>query len=974
MTRSCTRLVAIILLAAAPTVAQPDADRITDWLERAEDALERGRDAKALKSLEKILKADPGHLGALDMAVEVADNSGHLEKAVGWAKKLAELRPQDRAARLQLARVLMRRGAHKEARAALEPLLGEVKPAPAKKPAIDFAARALAGRLHVARGEDKAADTLFDSLVNESKRVIVREAHDLVALAHAYAFYDGRSGRRAAEKVLAEAQKKDPDDPRASVALGWLYLRKFYLHGDAVEEFKAALEIRPGLCEAHVGLAQAYEEWRKGQKAGEHRRRARAIDPAHPWLLGEQIVKHLGNMELEKAQTKIDRILERNPAHRRGLTLAAILKLLDGDRKGYESGMKAVLAIDATFGEGYGLVARVLNERRRWDECLEVSREAVKVDAQNPELFDTLARYAFYLGHEDEGKEALRAADKADAFGAVWRKNMWEVARVVKSYYVESKTKHFVHRIHRKDQKIVRPYLEPFAEKSWDLLTKKYEHVPAGLKDDPGRVLVETFRSHGDFAARTHGFSHLGATGVCFGPFIAQDSPAARKAGEFSWARTFHHELAHTITLGISKGRIPRWLTEGLSSYEEVCMEPAWYRPHYRDLFDARANGEIFEVLGFDAGFRGPRIGFAYFQGGLTSAWMAKRFGWKKVLEMVAAYAEDKTTGTIVKEVLGVTPQEFDAGFLEHVDELLKDVRFMPRWSAKKVSEFEETLHQKPGDVDALIGMAAARLQSGATLDAEEYLYKVKKTGSKDPRIDYLRGRAAMVQKRRALARTSYEAALKKGYRNHQMHMELATLLERDGKEEEARAQYELALKTYPMIKNAKSDPRLQLARLAQAAGEVDVAVDWFEEHLTRNYENLEVRKRLVSLYRTREDWKSVKRHLDAMLLVYPMDTKVHQDLGDLALKADDGRTALREFKVALETLAHLPEDDENPATEADARVGLARALIMVDGDEARDDALEQVEQALALVPGHASAQKLKRKLGAKDRGPGDKK
>ena len=72
------------------------------------------------------------------------------------------------------------------------------------------------------------------------------------------------------------------------------------------------------------------------------------------------------------------------------------------------------------------------------------------------------------------------------------------------------------------------------------------------------------FPKHDDFAVRTVGLpGMIGALGACFGRVVTLDSPKARPPGDFNWAPTLWHELAHVITLQLSKQRVPRWLTEG---------------------------------------------------------------------------------------------------------------------------------------------------------------------------------------------------------------------------------------------------------------------------------------------------------------------------------------------------------------------------------------------------------------------------
>ena len=61
----------------------------------------------------------------------------------------------------------------------------------------------------------------------------------------------------------------------------------------------------------------------------------------------------------------------------------------------------------------------------------------------------------------------------------------------------------------------------------------------------------------------------LGALGACFGRVVTLDSPKAREPGTFNWGETLWHEMAHVITLQLSGNRLPRWLSEGTSVFEE---------------------------------------------------------------------------------------------------------------------------------------------------------------------------------------------------------------------------------------------------------------------------------------------------------------------------------------------------------------------------------------------------------------------
>ena len=68
---------------------------------------------------------------------------------------------------------------------------------------------------------------------------------------------------------------------------------------------------------------------------------------------------------------------------------------------------------------------------------------------------------------------------------------------------------------------------------------------------------------------RTLGETGLGALGVSFGSVLVMDSPAARERGEYNWASTLWHELAHAFHLAMTDHRVPRWFSEGLAVHEQ---------------------------------------------------------------------------------------------------------------------------------------------------------------------------------------------------------------------------------------------------------------------------------------------------------------------------------------------------------------------------------------------------------------------
>ena len=149
---------------------------------------------------------------------------------------------------------------------------------------------------------------------------------------------------------------------------------------------------------------------------------------------------------------------------------------------------------------------------------------------------------------------------------------------------------------------VLAPYALPLAQEAYDAFVKRYGFTPKGP------ILIEVFPVHDDFAVRTLGLPGLvGALGACFGRVIAMDSPQARQPpGTFSWHATLWHEIAHVFTLQLSDYRVPRWLTEGVSGYEEHRRHPAWGRELTLEYAHALSRGGTFGVKKLPEGFKRP--------------------------------------------------------------------------------------------------------------------------------------------------------------------------------------------------------------------------------------------------------------------------------------------------------------------------------------------------------------------------------
>ena len=87
---------------------------------------------------------------------------------------------------------------------------------------------------------------------------------------------------------------------------------------------------------------------------------------------------------------------------------------------------------------------------------------------------------------------------------------------------------------------------------------------------------------------RTFGMpENPGFLGVCFGCLITANSPASQMPFPANWEAVLWHEFCHTVTLALTKNKMPRWLSEGISVYEERQESRTWgqrMNPEFREM------------------------------------------------------------------------------------------------------------------------------------------------------------------------------------------------------------------------------------------------------------------------------------------------------------------------------------------------------------------------------------------------------
>ena len=225
----------------------------------------------------------------------------------------------------------------------------------------------------------------------------------------------------------------------------------------------------------------------------------------------------------------------------------------------------------------------------------------------------------------------------------------------------------------------------------------------------------------------------IGALGACFGRVVTMDSPRARP-GEFQWEATLWHELAHVITLQMSNQRLPRWLTEGISEYEENRRAPRPVGPRRR--LDVRQPAEPRRD---DQAERTERRvpesaadWLGYYQASLVVEHIVDASATRGCASWSRVTRKGMDTKAALKAALNTDFDELQAGFDKAMEE-----RFGALRAALKPPEGDAELLKMP--LDALEG--AGREEPGQLPGADGARHALRRDGRRRRRAEGVRAR-----------------------------------------------------------------------------------------------------------------------------------------------------------------------------------------------------------------------------------------
>jgi len=809
----------------------------------------------------------------------------------------------------------------------------------------DRAVRTALGVIRHDQGEIVAAKPLFDGTIAEfdQKKLDLNNADQLFQLAEA-ARYTGQY--ELANDSYRAALKIRPQLVEAGIAWADLFSQK-YASELAAQTIEEVFKINPNHPDAHAAMAGVITETSYDLAAVKHHLEAAlGVNSKNARALKVRASIEVDQNQWDVANKTLDQVLAIDKEDVEAIAMKATVAWLRDDVKTYEALRQSALAIDPAYAELYRIVARSAVREHRYVEAIELEKQAIKL---KPDFFEAMAGAGLgylRLGMEKEGLEWLDKAYRGDGYNVrtVNTLNLFE-GTIPKEYSFQS-SKDFKIRYHTDEKPALARYLEPTMERAFADMVKRYGFTPKTP------VVLELYADKTDYAVRTAGLPDIAALGVCFGQVITAMSPAT---GDINWGMVLWHELGHVFAIQLSNSRVPRWFTEGLSEYETLVARPDWRRENDADLYGAVANNTLPSIGDLNSEFMQPdtnAVVVAYFLSAVTVEWLARTYGFPKIVEALKLYGTGKETPAVLKQITGKTIAQLDVDFRKYLEIRLAPYAGtfkLPTRGFDDVTKLEIAADAAPKDAKAKANVALGYYYGGDAEKAGAAAQQAIALDAKQPIARYILAEIAVHTGEAGKAKQLYTGLIADGHDSYDLRARLAQLAGEEGNTAEVEKQLCAAKKLDP----ERSYPYQALSAIYKKAGNTPKALVELEHYVFLEQMELAPLKELVVEYGRLGNWAKVRTYGELGTFLNPQDSDVLMTLGRAYLELGDGGKALYTFDTVL--VANPP-----PRRPALVQLGRARALVQL-GKKA--DAKAAIAIAMKTEPENADILALKAQL-----------
>ena len=720
------------------------------------------------------------------------------------------------------ARAMIARGKYSEAEAVLKPAATR---APTSEAALEL------GLLLQMLGRSEATSLL------ERVAPMADTSNDPYEVARAGRALRALRRLHEANAAYREAAAVLSTDPAVQTDWGELFLDGHNAR-EALRSFQMAMQVDQRWTPAIIGAARTLADENPPQAVA-LAKRALDVNPSSvdaQVFLAEQA---LDAEHKDEARQALAKALAVNPSSLDAHALIAAIAYVEDKQADFDAEVAKTLAISPKYAEVYRTAGELAAHNYRFDEAVALTRRALALDSRDSRALSDLGTHLLRTGDEPGARAALEASIAIDPFDDIVRKNLLAMMDTLDKF-VTIRDGDIIMRLQKDEAPVLQEYAVPLAHQALTTLAGRYEFTPRGP------ILIEIFPKHDDFAVRNLGLpGMIGALGACFGRVVTMDSPRARPPGEFQWEATLWHELTHVITLQMSNQRLPRWLSEGLSTYEEKRARPEWARQMDTDFAAMLNRDGAIKLRDLNAAFQNPKlISIAYYQGGLLVEHLMTVYGDAGIRKLLRAYGLGLDTDAAFRSALNTSFDELQSGF-------------------------DQTLEKQFGDM--------------------------RKALAPPENAEVLRMPLEMLKP---------YAAEHPG--NYPVQITVGVALRKVGQVDEATAAFERAAKLIPTARGADS-PHAQMAAIAMDKKDTARAITELTAVVANDFDNVDAARQLATLLRQTNVNISTPAGAERLRPVYeriaaidPFDAEAHSTLGRLAMQRNEPDAAAREFRTVL--------------------------------------------------------------------------
>lgn len=549
------------------------------------------------------------------------------------------------------------------------------------------------------------------------------DADNLVSLGKV-ALGMGVDARSILEKFYDRALKIHPEHRDAMLASGELALQKQDFEM-AAEIFQAATKKFPDDADLHFGLARSLER-SEPQLAAHAMSLTLKNNHRHVPALLSRAEDSIDAEQYDEALRLLEKVLAINSKHPEAWAYRSVIAQLRNDQRGATFFRDGALSTWNKNPQVDYLIGRKLSQKYRFTEGADHQKQALAFAADFRPARVQLTQDLLRLGQVQDGWKMCEEAFKADAYD-VHLFNLMQLNDELAKYR-SLEAEGFLVRMEAKEAEIYGPAVLELLTRARTTLCKRY-----GL-DLKERIIVEIFPEPNDFAVRTFGMPGVsGYLGVCFGRVITANSPASQKDHPSNWQAVLWHEFCHVVTLELTRNRMPRWLSEGISVYEERQANATWGQRMTAANRARILNGRLTPIRELSAAFLHPEtsadLNFAYYQSSLVVEHFIDRYGLDKLKEVLKELATGLPIDPALERHLASLDQ-LDEEFREFAAQLARDLAPDLDWEKHDLSGIRD--NDDPAALERWVADHPKSLQ-GLTLLAAQWIDRREFAKAKAP-------------------------------------------------------------------------------------------------------------------------------------------------------------------------------------------------------------------------------------------------